>query len=49
MKKPKKKMIISLKPSYQRIRKKRPPPSKVIPDKKKEANKNFCRKRDNDE
>ena len=44
-----KKMMIHLKESYTRIRKKKAPPMQVILDKKKDANKYFCRKKTNDE
>jgi len=43
-----KKLILHLKESYNRIRKRVAPPTKIIPNKKKDANKYFCRKKTNE-
>ena len=44
-----KKLILHLKESYNRIRKRVAPPTKIIPNKKKEVNKYFCRKKNDNE
>jgi hypothetical protein len=38
-------MKINIKSSFNRIRKRTPKPGTIIPDKKKESNKKFCRQK----
>ena len=42
--KTKKNKIMTIKSDYSRVRKKMPPGTRVFKDRKKEANKKFCRK-----